>query len=1090
VIATLLAGLIVAADPAGPILLAPLDKSVNPVVTKVREKQEYIDKLKRDIFKVDRSIVETERLIARSRTASYLPDLQFRLAELYVEKSRYVYYLQAEQRAEGTAGAMVSPETRLLKQKAVQLYYRLQREYPDFHDGDKVTFYLAHEQRELGQFDDMLATLRSLIDKYPKSELRLESEQILGDYWFDKANLEEAERHYMAILQFPPSPVHDLARYKMGWVRVNQQRFNDAVAFFEAAAGSPPIAGVDSAKSLNVKREALLDLVYSYTEARPAKGALAYFEKLSDSRSTYALALDKLGNRYFIKQQYEWAIPTLRKLMEIQPDPELDMERGEKIYDSLRAAKGKVPTTQADIKYLVRAAVNIKVDAFKDETTRRKQLAELEEITRDLATQLQTLAQRTTTREAYLDAAAAYKEYLSLFRPEKYVRDMMHNRADSLFAARAFPEAARQFEELDRYEERAKDVKGTEAAAYGALLSSFSALKPGEVEQITAFEVADARQALKIDGAAFITKYPRNPNVVTLKFNIARAYYDDGEFEKSSQLFTAFAMEYPENKDAPAAGKLALDGLRQINDFKGIEDTARKFLANARLPATFLADVRRTLSESKGEALGELALQSSAETGDVVEGLLKVSAENKSSDIGEKALYGAFSAAREKRDFAKEREIGAKFMTEYPKSSFIPDIATTLGRNAAEAGRFAESAQWYEQVGMRMGNDPAAFEGWMSAGRLREALNDYPAAIKDFAAAANLPSNRRADADAALAQVKLRAHDLAGAKAAAEAALKLDKSQPLAASVYAEASAKLGGERPDVVARALATVVNSPNGQGEDTARGLWYLGEMLYRNFKAIPPDQIDQKVAALQQLQAVYNQSASMGSAEWAVASLWKLGLSLKSLAEAVDASPVPAGATAAQAQQYRNAVQQQVQPIKDQAEEAFKTCLQRATQLEVYSEAVLGCRTKSESVRSPLPAPGSPTALAANVAELQKQAEVKQDAASMEALGMAYLEAKQMGQAQLTLSRATEIQENRASAQNALGIALLYEGEPMQARAAFGKALEADPGYDKAHANLAALRCRYGDVEGARKELAQIKDLASIRGPDVDPDWRACK
>ena len=87
-IATLLAAVLAAGDPAGPALLTPLDKSVNPVVTKVREKQEYIDKLKRDIFKVDRSIIETERLIARSRTASYLPDLQFRLAELYVEKSR------------------------------------------------------------------------------------------------------------------------------------------------------------------------------------------------------------------------------------------------------------------------------------------------------------------------------------------------------------------------------------------------------------------------------------------------------------------------------------------------------------------------------------------------------------------------------------------------------------------------------------------------------------------------------------------------------------------------------------------------------------------------------------------------------------------------------------------------------------------------------------------------------------------------------------------------------------------------------------------------------------------------------------------
>jgi hypothetical protein len=125
--------------------------------------------------------------------------------------------------------------------------------------------------------------------------------------------------------------------------------------------------------------------------------------------------------------------------MEIQPDPDLDIERAEKLYDSLKAGKGRVPTQQEDIKFLVRAAVNVKVDPFKEETTRRKQLVELEELTRDLATQLQALAQKTDDRKVYLQAASAYKEYLSLFRPEKYVRDIMHNRADALFAAHEYP---------------------------------------------------------------------------------------------------------------------------------------------------------------------------------------------------------------------------------------------------------------------------------------------------------------------------------------------------------------------------------------------------------------------------------------------------------------------------------------------------------------------------------------------------------------------------------------------------------------------------------------------------------------------------
>ena len=58
-----------------------------------------------------------------------------------------------------------------------------------------------------------------------------------------------------------------------------------------------------------------------------------------------------------------------------------------------------------------------------------------------------------------------------------------------------------------------------------------------------------------------------------MKFNIARAYYDDGEFEKAAELFTAFALAHPTHKDAPVAGNLALDALRQLNDFKGLEET-------------------------------------------------------------------------------------------------------------------------------------------------------------------------------------------------------------------------------------------------------------------------------------------------------------------------------------------------------------------------------------------------------------------------------------------------------------------------------------------------------------------------------------
>ncbi|GHG68794.1 tetratricopeptide repeat protein [Comamonas sp. JC664] len=1082
----LIAAALLAAAPGGPGRAGP---GTNPIVSKAKEREELIAKLKRDIFKVDRAIGETERLISKSRNAPYLPDLQFRLAELYVEKSRYVYYLQAESRPEGASGAIVSPETRLLKQKAVQMYYRLLREYPDFKDGDQVTFYLAHEQRELGQFDEMLKTLGDLTRKFPSSPLRLESEQILGDHFFDKADLGQAEKHYQAILEAPPSPVHDLARYKMGWIRVNQAKHAEAVTFFEAAAASAPLPGVDVKKALNVKREALLDLVYSYTEAKPPKGALNYFEKLSDSRATYALALDKLGNRYFIKQQYEWAIPALRKLMEIQHDPELDLERGQKLYDAIKASKGKVLPDPEDLRILVRAAVQSKTDPELQETERKKQLVELEEMARDLSTLLHVEAQKKNDRAVYLSAAEAYQAYLGLFRPEQHVRTMMKNRADALFSANEYPEAARQFEELARYHVKAKDAKGEEEALNAALLAHFSTLKPEEAQKRNAFEVADARQAMKLLGADFVSRYPRSENALVVKFNIARAYYEDGEYPKASELFTAFALSHPQHKDAPVAGNLALDSLRQLNDFKGLDETGKKLLG-APLPASFRADVQKILTQSRAEALDELALQSAQETGDVIQGLVKVADENKNSDIGEKALYGAFTAAREKRDMQAERELGAKLVQDYPKSQYLSDVLLTLGRHAAEAAAFGEAASWFEQVGQKLGGDFAAVDGWLAGARLRLALGEYKEAARNLEAAADMAGARKPEVLVMLAETRLKQKDYARAKTAAESALKLDRQSAAAAAVLAEVQATTAPTASaDALVATLTTAVQGPNGGTEEAAKGLWYLGEILYRGYKDLPADQVEEKVAALQSLEGIYTQAASLGYAEWAVASLWKLALAYGHIADVVEGTAVPAGLSAAEAQQFRAAVKEQVTPLKARSEEAFKACLSRAESLEVFSAAVVGCRGRTETAALPVPQPGAPTQ-PASLEELRKKAERTLNAEALEALGLAYLDARQYGMAQLTLGRVTELQDTRASAHSALGLALLNMGDAMGAREAYGRAMDSDPTFGKARLNLAALRCRFGDVDGARRELAVLKDVASLTGNDVDGGWKACK
>jgi Flp pilus assembly protein TadD len=619
-------------------------------------------------------------------------------------------------------------------------------------------------------------------------------------------------------------------------------------------------------------------------------------------------------------------------------------------------------------------------------------------------------------------------------------------------------------------------------------LSSYSSLKPGAVEHLNAFEVADARQALKLLGAQFISRYPKSAHVLEVKFNIARSYYEDGEYPKAAELFRDFALKHPEHADAAVAGNLALDALRQLNDFKGLEATGRAFLA-AKLPPAFLADAQKILTESKGEALGELALKSAEETGDVVQGLIKVADENKGGDIGEKALYGAFVAAREKRDLRSQREVGARLVNEYPRSSYQADVISTLGRTAAERARVAEAAGWYEQLGQRMKTEATGLDGWISGAKLRLAMGELSAAAKDFELAAETAGPRKAEVLVQLAEIRLKQKESAKARALAEQVLKLDRQNAEAAAIIAEVQATTSpNEKTEGLVSMLTAISNGPNGQSEATAKGLWFLGEILYREYRAIPSAQIEEKVAALQQLEGIFGQAAQMGSAEWTVASLWKIALAYAHLADLVEATPMPSGLKPAELDQFKAAVKEQVVPLKERSESAFKACVSRAEQLEVFSPALMGCRTRTETAQSPIPP--APEGRPAHTEEQQKKVEAVMDAASLEALGLAYLQAMQLSLAQLTLSRAVELEDARASAHSALGYAMLLQGDPMGARAEYGKALEADPTYPKARANLAALHCRFRDPAGAKQVLAVIKEAASLSGPDLDPEWKACR
>ena len=132
------------------------------------EREKYLAKLADDNRKVDLAIQSTKTLIDQSKGRPYLAELHLRLAELYIQKSRIVYFLRKKQVSDDL-DALKQLESKQLKLRAIEIYQFILDDFPRFKYRDKALFFMAHEYRELGMLDDMIKNYRAIIKQHKDS---------------------------------------------------------------------------------------------------------------------------------------------------------------------------------------------------------------------------------------------------------------------------------------------------------------------------------------------------------------------------------------------------------------------------------------------------------------------------------------------------------------------------------------------------------------------------------------------------------------------------------------------------------------------------------------------------------------------------------------------------------------------------------------------------------------------------------------------------------------------------------------------------------------------------------------------------------
>ncbi len=404
---------------------------------KQAEQQRFLERMTEDKKKVELAIENTKILIDKSRNMPYVPELYLRLAELYIEKARFVFFIRKNM--SGTKSkSLDSLETNTLKNHAIETYQKILNDFPDFPELAKVRFFMAHEYRELNQIPEMVKQYRNIIRKHPSSKYVPECLLLLGDHFINEQDIDMALRHYKKVLNYPDSSAIVIARYKLAWGHVNNGDYKKAINLFEKsvkASNSNEELDVDTYKRVDIKLEALVDMAFCYPDAykkNSPEQAVAYFKKYAWSRQVFTHILEKLAYRYFIKKKYKHAVELYRKLAVLQHDEEKLIEYSKNIFECVRAI-GNFKNADQDMVFIVNALKRQKYSSHIEESEKKKNLKEFELYARDIVTHLHKKAKKKKSLQFYQETADSYKLYLDFFDNSPVYKDMLINYAEALF---------------------------------------------------------------------------------------------------------------------------------------------------------------------------------------------------------------------------------------------------------------------------------------------------------------------------------------------------------------------------------------------------------------------------------------------------------------------------------------------------------------------------------------------------------------------------------------------------------------------------------------------------------------------------------
>ncbi len=592
---------------------------------------------------------QVNKLIRRYRGTGLEAGLWFRKAELFVRRAKSERFYEIHRESETIVNLVPKRVKRASSKKylikAIETYDSIQRRFKRFRDLDLVMFNNAFARQQIGQNRLAKNLYRQLLAEFPDSDIVPDTLLALGEMLYKERKYKTALVEYQKIKKYPNSRVYPYGVYKSAWAMYNLKRASDGLKELEHLLDySKSLTQADN--SINLREEALNDMVLFYSDVHKPENAYRYFAKFAgkEEAGQYVVKLAQLFDHH---DRHEALESTLKEFISANPKSQ-ERPTSHKMLAETYEKMRKRDLASQQVREMVEVCKDVNFKCVDRAKSTSKNFA---------AKWHKLWSKNRKARGVGVIAAAsesAYESFLLLPIENEEDYKVQYSFAELLFQSKKYRKAVEHYFAVGS---KAKNKKIVHDSSYSALFSLEKAVKDKWADEDELLFLKLARN--------YIKRNPRGKYLVDVRFKRAFIAYDKGRLDEASPELRSLGWEFPKTERGIRAQNLYLDILNIKKDYASLQKSTKELMRFHRK-----GDRNRNLKSIYEQAFfAEVQqMEESDNLVDAAKGYSKFASENPKSKLAGKARWNAIELYYKTGNEKSGADLSLQYAKLYPNN--------------------------------------------------------------------------------------------------------------------------------------------------------------------------------------------------------------------------------------------------------------------------------------------------------------------------------------------------------------------------------------------------------------------------------------